>query len=51
VLYSPLELVEVTGVAPVAGAVIPAIAAVVMTFLFVVIELEADEAVDVEVPL
>jgi hypothetical protein len=51
VLYWPLELVELTGVAPVEGAVTPAIAAVVMTFLFVVIELEADEAGDVRVPL
>jgi hypothetical protein len=51
VLYWPLELVELTGVAPAEGAVTPAIAPVVMTLLFVVIELEADEADEVAVPL
>ena len=51
VLYWPLELVELTGLPPAKGAVTPAIAAVVITLLFVVIEVEAAEATDVEVPL
>jgi hypothetical protein len=51
VLYWPLEVVDVTGVAPVAGTVIPKIAAVVIRVLLVVMEFEADELDEVRVPL